>query len=204
MPEDILFGVAQANTSTLSAPEYVIGLQSRLKKTFEAARQNIQMSQHRQKLNYDTRSPIKEHRFDVGDIVYLKNMSTIVGVSKKLQPIMKGPFIVTKVISPLLYKISDRTHEYVKHHDMIKLCEDRNIPLWVLRKRQQVLDPNNTRVEEVPEEPEDIIMDSDIITENEDVQVVVRPDHHHVPVFEQRTRYGRTVHRPDRYTIEHF
>ena len=104
-----------------------------------ATRDNLRMAQCRQKKNYDTRAPIRERKFDGGDLVYTRNLGTIVGQNKKLLPQLKGPFLVTEVISPLLYRVVGRKRGYVNQHDKLSICDDRDIPLWLIRKRQLIL-----------------------------------------------------------------
>ena len=47
--------------------------------------------------------------------------------------------MVVKVISPILLKIADRKKTYILHHDRLKPCLDRDIPLWLRRKRSNLL-----------------------------------------------------------------
>ena len=60
----------------------------------------------------------------------------MLGQSTKLQPIWSGPWIVTDVISSVLYRIANRKRYMVAHYDSLKLCSDRDLPiiLWLLRK----------------------------------------------------------------------
>ena len=58
---------------------YLSELIERLRLTFLAARKNLRMAQCRQKRDYDARTPIRERIFDVGDLVYFRNASTVVG-----------------------------------------------------------------------------------------------------------------------------
>jgi hypothetical protein len=69
-------------------------------------------------------------KYQIGDLVYKLDSATKIGQSSKLKPVWKGPLLVTKVISPVLLKIRDKRGEYVIHHDRLKLCRDRTIPLW--------------------------------------------------------------------------
>ena len=57
---------------------------------------------------------------------------------KKLQPLWPGPWIVTQVISSVLYRIANRKRYMVAHHDSLKLCSDRDLPIWLLRKRHEL------------------------------------------------------------------
>ena len=84
----------------------------------------------RNKKDFDSRAPIGERKFDVGDLVYIRHSVTVVGQSKKLLSVWKGPLIVSEVISSPLYRLASRNREYVKHHDKLRICDDRDIPLW--------------------------------------------------------------------------
>lgn len=76
----------------------------------------------------------------MGDLVYRLDSTSVTGQSRKLKPIYVGPLVVTKVISPILYQLEDRKRTYVLHHDRLRYCDDRSIPLWIRRKRHQILD----------------------------------------------------------------
>ena len=58
--------------------------------------------------------------------------------------------LVTQKISDILYKIEGRkgNSSQVLHHDRIKLCNDRDIPLWIRRKRAK-WERTNTSTEEL-------------------------------------------------------
>ena len=62
-----------------------------------------------------------------------------VGQSSKLQKVWKEPFLVVEVVSPVLFRIADRKKTYVLHHDKLKPCLDRDVPLWLRRKRSSLL-----------------------------------------------------------------
>ena len=46
--------------------------------------------------------------------------------------------IVTQVISSVLYRIANRKRSMVAHHDSLKLCSARDLPIWLLRKRHEL------------------------------------------------------------------
>ena len=99
---------------------------------------------------------MQEKTYQEGDLVYQINSATQIGHSRKLRPVWKGPFLVTKVISPALYKVRGRRDESVVHHDRLKICQDRHIPMWMRRLRHQQLSLNETigydKAEDDPEE----------------------------------------------------
>ena len=45
---------------------------------------------------------------------------------------------MTQVISSVLYRIANRKRSMVAHHDSLKLCSDRVLPIWLLRKRHEL------------------------------------------------------------------
>ena len=61
------------------------------------------------------------------------------GQSPKLQPIWKGPLLVTQVLCPILFKVAYSKKMRVLHHDRLKPCGDRDVPLWLRRKRHVLL-----------------------------------------------------------------
>lgn len=113
--------------------EYVSQLEQNMQKAHELARKHIQTEQARQKREHDQNAFVKH--YEVGDAVLLINSATKIGQSKKLQPLWTGPYIVSKVISPILVKITSLKKEWVVHHDRLKPCLRIDLPLWARRKR---------------------------------------------------------------------
>ena len=107
--------------------------QEAMRTAHREARQKLQQSQRRQKRDYELR--LEERKYSVCDAVYIFNRSIVPGQSKKLQPIWSGLWIATQVISSVLYRIANRKRSMVAHHDSLKLCSDRDLPILLLRKR---------------------------------------------------------------------
>ena len=53
---------------------------------------------------------------------------------------------MTHVISLVLYRIANCKRSMVAHHDSLKLCSDRDLPIWLLRKHHEL---TGTRGEDV-------------------------------------------------------
>ena len=81
-----------------------------------------------------------EHPYEKGDLVYFLQSATLKGESKKLKPVYHGPVVISEVLSPVLYRVELRKRSTVMHHDRLKKCVDREVPLWVRRKRHQILE----------------------------------------------------------------
>ena len=79
----------------------------------------------------------------LGDVVLKRNNVGIVGGSKKLNDVWKGEWVITEVKSPVLFKVKNNKKSMVVHHDMIKICGDKELPGWAVRMRSRILDRNS-------------------------------------------------------------
>ena len=156
-PIELMLGTSEMNLTPTQPAPYVQELRETLEKTHNLARSSLQSAQVRQKRDYDVKLSIT--KYGQGDLVYKIDSATKVGVSSKLRPVWKGPYLVTKVITPMLYRIKDRKSESVIHHDRLKLCRDRNIPLWMRRMRHNLLYPSQQNKEKVKS---NFILDDDL------------------------------------------
>ena len=194
---DTLFGIPDALVD--NAPEYVKQLFLRQKQAHQCARDSLRSQQVRQQHYYNQK--LKQRKFVVGDLVYKLDTTHVVGQSSKLRPIYVGPFLVTKVLSPVLYKITGRKKSEVLHHDRLRLCQDRDVPLWIRRRRNAILG-----MEDIEEEPEVESQGIDLSSlfhhpEAEEPVVADTQDDTQVsgtqsPKPEVSTRGGRRVKRP--------
>ncbi|CAC5407124.1 unnamed protein product [Mytilus coruscus] len=117
--------------------KYVQNLRNSLEDAHNIARENLKSAQKRQKQDFDLN--LNFRKYCVGDIVLKLDTARKVGISPKLKAPWKGPCVVIEVKSPVLLKIKDRKREEVVHHDRLKLCIDREIPLWLQRLRNDIL-----------------------------------------------------------------
>ena len=150
LPVNLMTGIVNENSDQNPAV-YVTRLRSILSKV-HTMNENLVSAQIRQKKDYDLR--LKTNTYEVGDLVYLLDSACKIGQSSKLQQIWKGPLLITKVLTPILLEVTGRKKPVVLHHDKLKPCCDRNIPLWLRRKRNQVLSKSNECVETVQQNPE--------------------------------------------------
>ena len=60
-----------------------------------------------------------------------------------------------EVITPVLLLVRSRKKEQVLHHDKLKICDDRAIPMWMRRLRHQILDLDTTVAYDEAEQEED-------------------------------------------------
>ena len=139
-PAHVHFGMS--SPVSVSGSDYIKRLDFVMRETHRIARENLKGTLLRRKRDYDVK--LKQESYEVGDFVYKLNFATKKGVSKKLQPLYDGPFIVTRVLSPVLIEIENRKRKKVVHHNKLKPCNDRFIPLWIRRRRQELLSLDDT------------------------------------------------------------
>ena len=97
--------------------------------THTIARENVGAAQVFQKKYYDQKQNFSS--YEEGDIVYKMNKTPKTGQSRKLQPIWIVALLVVKSLSPTLYKVRSRKTTEVLHYDLLRKCNDREIPLWL-------------------------------------------------------------------------
>ena len=100
---DLMLGTPSENGQPRAPSEYVKHLRDILSKVHYQARENLQSAQLRQKKDNDC--VIFEIVYEVGDVAYLLDSTTTFGQSSKLKSPWKGPYLVTKVLSPYLISI---------------------------------------------------------------------------------------------------
>ena len=147
MPADIIMGIT---SQYLYTPVEWVKVQAEvIPKIYDLVRKNLLGTLKRRKKDYDLKA--KENVFSVGDYVYKRGITTKTG-SKALCPVWRGPFLVVDS-NPPLYKIQDRKHRnFTIHHDRLKACQDRVIPIWLRRRRNEVLNIDYSFVESDPED----------------------------------------------------
>ena len=106
-----------------------------------------------QKRAYDLK--LQEYHYEVGGFSIPAEGGTESCSSKKLNTIWIGPLLVVEVINPALYRVRDRKREYVLHHDLLKCCEDRVIPLWLRKMWHEFMDLDTTIAYDEAEQEED-------------------------------------------------
>ena len=142
MPTDVVFGQLREKPSFNTPSLYLKFLVGVLEKVHTEVRDNIKGAQIRQKRYYDVKSYMR--RLEVGDLVYKRNASFRPGESRKLNPLYAGPYVVVEVVTSALFRVVDKKGTYLMHHDRLKLCEDRDVPLWAKRKRHDILRASGT------------------------------------------------------------
>ena len=139
-PLDVTLGTLKIDPPKKDVPQYIKELVDNLAlgKNHDTARENLKAKQQQQQGLYNLKN---SHTvlYTIGDVAHKRNQATKVGQSTKLQSPCKGPYLITAVKPPVLYRIKDRKSESWIHHDRLKLCEDRELPIWVKRQRNELM-----------------------------------------------------------------
>ncbi|CAC5404175.1 unnamed protein product [Mytilus coruscus] len=121
LPIDLIYGQRDEfpnETETTNA--YVQKVQTLIWDVQQKARKNIITASNRQKRQYDLRA--NQNSYKVGDSVWLNILARVKHISPKLQKQWDGPYIITEVISDVIYRIqkSPNSKFQVVHHDRLK------------------------------------------------------------------------------------
>ena len=105
LPVDLMFGQF-LTVENWSLTDYVAKLQQSLWQVHTMARGTLQSSQEQQKRDYDLQ--LRVTTYEIGDLVYVLDSARKIGLSPKLQPTWKGPYVISKVLSPILFEVGDK------------------------------------------------------------------------------------------------
>ena len=86
-----------------TATEYVKFLQNSFKAIFDQVKLNSDVKIKKFKFFHDRK--VHSASYDIGDLVWLEDLTPKVGLSRKLRKKWKGPFKIIEVIKPVNYKI---------------------------------------------------------------------------------------------------
>ncbi len=130
-PADLVYPCQLGEISGGCSEGYVHDLECSLKLAHETARQTLKTTQTIMKKDHDLR--LHCHSYKRGDIVYIRNTASKKGSAKKLGIQWNGPGVVTKVITPYLYRVQLRKAHVTANHDRMKSCTVKDLPGWVSR-----------------------------------------------------------------------
>ena len=125
LPVDLLLSRPEEH---LPVHSYNEKLQKTLENVHEYAREKLQLSSELMKTYYDLRSD--DTTFQQGDIVWLYNPRRVPGISPKFMQPWEGPYVVTKAINDLVYRIqlTQRSHPKVVHRNRMWTYNGSNPP----------------------------------------------------------------------------
>jgi transposase InsO family protein len=134
LPIDVMFG--SPNETETEASDFVSTLRVNLESAFHDARKSIMAQHQRQKRLYDQRSHGEPYR--VRDFVWLYNPKRKKGIATKLSCHWSGPYMITKRISDIIYRIQTNRMSKPKivHYDRLKRYKGVNAKPWTIENPQ--------------------------------------------------------------------
>jgi hypothetical protein len=76
---------------------------------------------------------VRVRELKLGDLVYQLDTATIKEKTRKLSHSWKGPGVVIEKLTPYQYKIKVKRVIITANYDRLKLCQDREVPVWAQR-----------------------------------------------------------------------
>lgn len=128
---------------------YVSELMARLKRVYSQVHENTERAKVKRNIQYNKKT--RERNFVLGDLVYLKDLSSTIGVSKKLAKRWKGPYRVIEITGPVNYRIRkvNSREEQVVHVNRLKKYYEKE---RVFQGVQQEDDSTDASIENEDEE----------------------------------------------------
>ena len=163
LPVDLLFGGHEPEEKGNDTTEYAQRLREAIHRVHQFAREHLKISTERQKKNYDHRLG-NQTKYKTGDAVWLHNPQRKKGLCPKLQRTFEGPYLVTKQISDVIYRIQrgPRAKPKVVHHDRLKPYCGQEVSDWLVPDSE----PANEPTPPVP--PEEAITGPGLETDDPD------------------------------------
>lgn len=105
---------------------YASELMARLNQVFVYVRENMQKS--KDKVNHYFNKKSKEKLFELGDLVYLHDLSSKLKISKKIAKPWIGPYRIIEIKGPVNYRIKElgSRKELIVHVNRLKLYKSHN------------------------------------------------------------------------------
>ena len=149
MPIDLMFGRPE-DKPPQTATNYASVLQEQLERVHEFARGHMQLMSNRMKQRYD---PLLEHQpLEAGEAVWLYNPQRKKGLTPKMQHPRQGPYVITKQINDLVYRIQlgPRAKPKVVHRNRLWRYSGMNVPTLYHAPEQEQSVSSNETISETP------------------------------------------------------
>ena len=133
-PVEVLFGdpyLGNAQDVKGEICDYIIVLHERMTIIYDLVRDHQQNMYHSKRKDCDTSSNF--HHYEVGDLVFVRDSTRSKGLSPKLQPNWRGPGIIIRKLSDLVFdiRLNQKGTSKILHHDRLKPYASDEVPRWV-------------------------------------------------------------------------
>ena len=153
LPIELALGTVAEPQTNIKESQYVSELTDKLKSIYQLVRKSFKMNFS--KKDCDPRISAKTYK--VGDLVYYRDSTRTVGKSPKLKAeIWKGPCVIVKKLSDLLFELQKTAQSKSKilHFDRLKSYTSERVP-EMTSKLKENMDLNNKDVPTVSQQRDD-------------------------------------------------
>ena len=135
LPLDLMIG-SLPEAQRDAAPEYIGKLKERLESCFQAVRSHLKDYGERQRKYYNLKK--RGEDFKIGQLVYAMEKTRKIGVSPKLSPRWKGPYLVIQKCGGVYeVQVNSRSSKLL-HFDLLKPCYSDTFPGWIKRAKAKL------------------------------------------------------------------
>ena len=198
-PLDMLVGTPPQESPTISYPDYVTNMRTKMHQVHELARDKLMAASDRQKRNYDHRE--SRHDYKPGDAVMLKVMRHKKRISPKLvKKRWDGPFLVLRLVADFVYEIqrTPQSKKLVVNHNRLKPFEG-PYENWLNKEPEDNADARLSDDDLPPPEMADADQEMSDIVSSSSSDETSSDEEAEPPVV---TRAGRSV-RPPQYLADY-
>ena len=130
LPIDLIYGRPEEPAQTVT--EYAATMQGKVEQVHNFAREHIKMMLDKMKQRHDLNVANEGQCLQQGDAVWFHNPQRKQGLTPKLQHPWQGPYIITKKINDLVYRIqlNPKSKPKVVHRNRLWLYTGANAPTW--------------------------------------------------------------------------
>ncbi|VDI57098.1 Hypothetical predicted protein [Mytilus galloprovincialis] len=146
---------------TQNNEDYIATIKSHFQNVYEIARENLKSNAERQKRDHDTR--LTDNRYELGALVYKFDKT----VNKKFRSPWLGPFVITKILSPVVYEIRGEFRTESTNPYNVKIGSDIFIKTTLITPSTQ-----KSEIEEKFEEEFILDYDEEITISEEEVAIM--------------------------------
>ena len=131
LPIDLIYGRPKEEP-VQSITEYANSMQEKVERVHNFAHEHIKMMSDKMKQRHDLNFVKEGQRLRQGDAVWLHNPQKKKGLSTKLQRLWQGPYVITKQINDLVYRVQlgPNLKPKVVHRNRLWRYTGENAPTW--------------------------------------------------------------------------
>lgn len=145
LPIDLIYGRPEEEPAQ-TATNYAASMQEKVELVHKFAREHIKMMSDKMKQRHDLNVANEGQQLQQGDAVWFHNPQRKNGLTPKLQRPWQGPYVITKRINDLVYRIqlNPKSKPKVVHRNRLWRYSGANPPTWFQTQHNALSTPIET------------------------------------------------------------